>query len=229
MAAFREHVTFSTVIGMGYATSAYYLGTSWPLALLSGAACGIAGMLPDLDSASGRPTRELFGVTSCIVPLLLTQRLANAGLSPDETILLAGLVYLLIRFFGQWLLDKLTVHRGMFHSIPAAAIAAMAVFLAYHGSTATGRLLLAGGVLLGFLSHLVLDEIYSVDLRGVKIELNKAAGSALKFFSKNRMATATCWLLLAASSYFVCVDQGMVEPVHLRVAGFIMSPETHMR
>ena len=41
--------------------------------------------------------------------------------------------------------------------------------------------------MVGFLSHLVLDEIYSVDFRGARIKLKSSAGSAVKF-----MSSSTC-------------------------------------
>ena len=47
-----------------------------------------------------------------------------------------------------------------------------------------------GGVMVGFLSHLLLDELYSVDIRGVKVKLNKYAGTAVKLASPSFPATA---------------------------------------
>jgi hypothetical protein len=63
------------------------------------------------------------------------------------------------------------------------------------------RLFVAGGVMIGFLSHLVLDELYSVDFMGVGIRLNKYAGSALKLASPSRMATLATYVLLAGLAY----------------------------
>ena len=57
MAAFREHVTFSTVLGVGFAVGLKALGWEPGPALLAGGLCGLAGMFPDLDSDSGKPVR----------------------------------------------------------------------------------------------------------------------------------------------------------------------------
>src|SRR5580692_4668325 len=103
MAAFRQHITFSSALGLGYGALLTQWGVAWEHALLAGALCGVAGMLPDLDSDSGRPIRELFGVTAVAVPLLLLQRLRNAGATPEGTIILIALIYALIRFGGSWL------------------------------------------------------------------------------------------------------------------------------
>jgi membrane-bound metal-dependent hydrolase YbcI (DUF457 family) len=123
-------------------------------------------------------------------------------------------MYLAIRFGVAWLFRRLTVHRGMFHSLPAALIAAELVFLADNGPDTPGRMTLAVGVFLGFLSHLVLDELYSVDTRGLKVRLNKAAGSALKLASRSASATLVTWSLLAGLTYLVGVEQGYSRPIH---------------
>ena len=50
MPGFREHITGSTIVGIGYGTAAWYVGEIPPLTCLLGAGlCSVAGMLPDLD------------------------------------------------------------------------------------------------------------------------------------------------------------------------------------
>jgi hypothetical protein len=212
MAAFRQHMIFSASIGVGYAGSLSAMGVEKAHAALAGALCGAAGMLPDLDSDSGRPVRELFGLLAALLPLLFLHRLQHAGLSVEATILILSGLYLGIRFGLRWLFARLTVHRGMFHSLPAAFIAAEIAFLAHDCPEPTGQWLMAGGVLLGFLSHLVLDELYSVDASGLRIRLNKAAGSAIKLASKSLPATLTAWTLLGVLTYFVFINQGILPP-----------------
>lgn len=52
--------------------------------------------------------------------------------------------------------------------------------------------------MLGFLSHLVLDEIYAVNFNGIIPRLNQFAGSAVKLYSKSLVGNLTCYGLLAA-------------------------------
>ncbi|HEY7423661.1 MAG TPA: metal-dependent hydrolase [Gemmataceae bacterium] len=217
MAAFKQHVTFSSLLGIGYAAALAGSGVEWVHSVLAGGLCGIAGMLPDLDSPSGRPVRELFGITAIAVPLLILRRLRRSGMEPEEMVLLGAALYLFIRFGVAWVFKHLTVHRGMFHSIPAMLIAGEAVFLAHNSAEPYGRVTLAGGIMLGFLSHLVLDEIYSVDMNGVAIRFNKAAGSALKFFSKSWTATLGTWSLLGVLTYLVGAELGYFPPVQVQV------------
>lgn len=208
MAAFREHVTFSCVIGASYTGGLAYIGVDWTHSLLAGAVCGVSGMLPDLDSDSGRPVREMFGLTAAIVPLLMLPRLQSLGMTLEQAILLLACVYVLIRFGLSYMFKQLTVHRGMFHSIPAAVIAAEIGFLAHSCPEAGGAWVLGGGVLLGFLSHLVLDEIYSVDSMG---RAKKSAGTALKFLSNNLWANLATYTILAGLTYVVAMDAGYVR------------------
>jgi hypothetical protein len=217
LAAFKQHVTFSSLLGVGYAAALIGSGFEWVHSVLAGGLCGIAGMLPDLDSPSGRPVRELFSITAIAVPLLLLRRLRRSGMEPEEMVLLGAALYLFIRFGVSWAFKHLTVHRGMFHSIPAMLIAGEVVFLAHNSTEPYGRVTLAGGIMLGFLSHLVLDEIYSVDMNGVALRFNKSAGSALKFFSKSWTASLGTWSLLGVLTYLVGAEMGYFPPVHMQL------------
>jgi membrane-bound metal-dependent hydrolase YbcI (DUF457 family) len=217
MAAFKQHVTFSSVIGIGYAGALGYLGVEWTHSALAGALCGFAGMLPDLDSDTGKPVKELFGITAVLAPMLLIHRIERAGMSPEGAILFAAVAYATVRFGLAAVFRRLTVHRGMFHSIPAAIIAAEIVFLSHRCHEEYGRLTLSGGVLIGYLSHLVLDEIWAVDARGLIPKFNKAAGSACKFFSQSIPATLTTYVILTALTYGIGVELGYIEPIHLPI------------
>ena len=57
--------------------------------------------------------------------------------------------------------------------------------------------------MIGFLSHLVLDELYSVDFTGARLKLNKFAGSAVKFWSPSWPATLVCYAILGALGWSV--------------------------
>ena len=218
MAAFRQHLAVSTAVGVAYSGVLGYVGVEWSHGILGGALCAVSGMLPDLDSSSGKPVREIFGVTAAIAPLLLLHRMDNAGLTPEQIILVAVGLYLLIRFGVAWLFKNITVHRGMFHSLPAALVAAEIAFLAHDCPENYGRWIIGGGVLLGFLSHLVLDELSSIDASGLRIRLNRAAGSAIKLASKSTVATAFTWLLLGVLTYLVAVSEGVLQPIHSSLA-----------
>ena len=68
MPGFREHITGSTIVGIGYGTAAWYVGEIPPLTCLLGAGlCSVAGMLPDLDSGPGIPLKESVAFAAAVV------------------------------------------------------------------------------------------------------------------------------------------------------------------
>jgi len=207
MASYRGHLAFSTSLGFLYGGLAHrQLDFDPATAILGGGLTAVGGLLPDLDSNSGVPVRELFGLAAAVVPMLLWRRLMNAHLTDEQLFVFLGGIYLTIRFVLSRIFKHLTVHRGMFHSIPAVLIAGLLVYLSYHHPSIRTRLFLATGVMIGYLSHLILDEIWSVDFHGVAIRLSKSAGSALKLISPSIRATVTCYLIMLGLGYLAIVD-----------------------
>ena len=185
MAGFKTHITTSTVLGAAYGTGAFMLGDApWPTCVLGAGLCGVSGMLPDLDSGPGVPLRESVSFTAAVVPLLLIHRWQRFHLDPETMVLAGALVYLLIRFGMGRLLKSVTVHRGMFHSLPALAIVGELTYLICDHENPWARVFFASAVMLGFASHLVLDEIWSVDFKHLR--LKSSFGTAVKFWGD-------CW------------------------------------
>ncbi|HLJ11084.1 MAG TPA: metal-dependent hydrolase [Planctomycetaceae bacterium] len=212
MANYQTHLAVSGIMGVAYGTAASALCAFSPVhgALACCLTC-LAGMLPDLDSETGRPVREVFGALAAATPFLMSNRLEAWAGGRDGAVLLALAIYVAIRYGGANLLALLAVHRGMFHSIPAMLIAAELAFLACKFDSLRVRLLLAGGVAVGFASHLALDELYSVKWDGALVALKSSAGSAVKFLSKNWSANIVAYGLLASLSYAVLVDTGYIQ------------------
>jgi hypothetical protein len=202
MASYRGHLAFAGALGAAYGGAALWRWElDWGPALLAAGLTTLGGLLPDLDSDSGVPVRELFGITAAVTPFFLLPHLDVKGLSLEQKIVTLAAVYLFIRYALSTAFKHLSVHRGMFHSLPAMLIAGLATYLLYPGEDRLLRAFLAGGVMLGFLSHLVLDELCSVDFLGLRLHLNKYAGSALKLFSRSWTANLITYLLLAGLGY----------------------------
>jgi hypothetical protein len=212
MAAFRQHIQFSAALGVAYGVGLRMLGFDMSHCVMAGGLCGIAGMFPDLDSDSGRPVQEIFNIIGVIVSLFLFHRLRRrTGLEPEMLLVAATGCYLFIRFVVAKLFMHFTVHRGMFHSLPAALVAGLITYLVYENPNAMARLSMASGVSIGFLSHLLLDEIYSVKIGTGGISLKSSAGSAIKLFSSSWKATITCWSLLGSLGYVAGVQEGLIK------------------
>ncbi|MDB4614551.1 metal-dependent hydrolase, partial [bacterium] len=171
--------------------------------------CWVAGMMPDLDSQSGKPIRELFSLAAALAPLVLMQHLHALGGNTERAMFLGLIVYALVRYGGATLVGALSVHRGMFHSVPALLIAAELTFLFYKSPAANVKFFMAGAVAIGFLSHLVLDEMYSVQWNGGRLKLAKSAGSAMKMVGKHFWPNAVTYGLLGFLTFAVLVKTGL--------------------
>jgi membrane-bound metal-dependent hydrolase YbcI (DUF457 family) len=212
MAGYREHISVSGLLGAAYGAGlTFAIGFSPVQGTLAGVLTWVAGMLPDLDSQSGKPVREMFSLLAAAVPMVLMQHLLTVGENPENAMLLTVALYAAIRYGGAWLLGKVSVHRGMFHSIPAMLIAAELTYLGYKSEFHSVRLAMGLGVAIGFLSHLVLDEIYAVEWTGIRLRLNKFAGSALKLMGKSVVANVVTYGLLCALTYALLVDVGILK------------------
>ena len=194
MAGFKMHISTSTVVGIGYgAAGDLVFDMPLPVAAVSAGLCSIAGILPDLDSDSGKPVKELTAFSAAVIPMFMMDRLRNMGLPPESMVLAGGCVYIFIRFGLGEILKRYTVHRGMWHSIPAALTAAMIAALIVSGTVFEQRLFKVVAVLVGYLTHLTLDEIYSIEAGRGGFRLKKSFGTALKFWSNSRWANVSTY------------------------------------
>lgn len=202
MAGFSTHLGASTLLGIGYASAGHLqYELSLPACLLAGGLCSLGGILPDVDSDSGVPVRETLAFASAVTPLLVFERFRQLGLSNDSIVLACGLTYIIIRFGLGGLLKQYTVHRGMWHSVPAVAIAGLVVFLIGSGQGMEIRLYKTGAMLVGYTSHLMLDELYSFEMRKGLPRLKRSSGTALKLWGKSAWGNVSAYgklvLLLA--------------------------------
>jgi membrane-bound metal-dependent hydrolase YbcI (DUF457 family) len=196
MAGFKTHITVSSLLGAGYGGAAYWMyGVPWPTCVLAGGLCGVAGMLPDIDSDSGTPLRESVAFAAAVVPMMMLHHFQHWGLSHELIVLAGAAVYLLIRFGLSALLKRYTVHRGMFHSLPAAVIFGQIAFLLASGDDWRLRAYKAGAVVVGYLSHLLLDEIYSIQWSRGRVK--SSFGTALKLFGHSWPANLSAYAKLA--------------------------------
>jgi len=211
MAGFHTHITVSTVVGVGYAcVGSSVLDLPLSTCAIAGGLCSISGMMPDLDSDRAVPARETLSFLAATAPMLLFYRFHYEGLATEHILLFGAPLYLLIRFgFGEML--KVSVHRGMFHSIPAALIAGLIAYVICDTGVSLGRSFKGVGAIMGYLVHLILDEIWAVELKGGRFRLKKSFGTALKLFGESPKANSATWALLAGLSLFAANDKGHPE------------------
>jgi membrane-bound metal-dependent hydrolase YbcI (DUF457 family) len=93
------------------------------------------------------------------------------------------------------LFKRITVHRGLFHSLPGVALYGELVFLLLGYATDlpwSARWVVAGGGWAGGFSHLLLDELTAVDFEGRRLRNRRSLGTALNLWASN----ASGWSLL---------------------------------
>lgn len=212
MANFRTHISTSTALGVVYGIGGHFaFDLSIPHCVVAGTLCSVAGMLPDLDSDSGIPQREMLCFISVVVPMLMLRRLEALGMDREMMVFTAGLLYFFIRFGIGYMFKRYTVHRGMWHSLPAALIAGLATFIVCLSPNLEVRIFKAWAVVLGFVSHLLLDEIYAVDWNGRKIRVKKSFGTAMKWFSTNTWANVSTYGKLVILVILALGDASLME------------------
>ena len=214
MADFRKHITTSSLLGVAYGAAAHtFFHVPLSTCVLAGGLCGVSGMLPDVDSNSSKPLRESLAFGAAMVAMMTADRFAEIGMNPEWVVLAGAAVYLFVRFVLGQFLRRYTIHRGMFHSLPAAVIFGEIAFLLASGTDVRLRAYKAGAVVIGYLSHLVLDEMHSFQWRRGRLRLKRSFGTALKMFSHSWWATASTYIKLGLLTYIVLYEPGWMEQV----------------
>jgi membrane-bound metal-dependent hydrolase YbcI (DUF457 family) len=211
MADFRTHMTVSTLAGTLFGLGGYQSGMPWESCVIAGGLCSVSGMLPDLDSDSGIPLREAVAFAAAFIPMLMLDRLERVGLSHEMMLVATGCIYLFLRFGIAELFRRYTVHRGMWHSIPAAVIAALFAFLVSSSENINLRLFKTVAVLIGFLSHILLDELWSIEFRRGRYVFKHSFGTALKWWGDARIANVTTYAILLILATVAYHDEGLME------------------
>lgn len=206
MANFRTHITASTLFGAGYAVWGQAWGLPLDACLVAGGICSLAGILPDLDSDEGIPLRETVAFSAAVAPMLMIERFRELGMSAECMVLAGAAIYLTIRFGVAEVFKRYTVHRGMWHSLPAAVTLCLLTFLACSSADMTIRWYKALAALLGFVVHLALDEIYSVQVRRGRLRLKKSFGTALKLWGPNPWSNVSTYAKLALVAFLAFED-----------------------
>lgn len=197
MARFEQHVAVSFALGTGCGIFAHTgLTLPWQEAAVATIFCTIGGIVPDLDHPQSR-FAEFVLSTAAVLSAVFLLRLFQGSLSEMRTLGLLVALFWAVRWGLRQLLRRATVHRGMVHSLPACGIWTAMVFLALQGIPFPERAAIATAAGLGFLSHLVLDELFAfVDASGIRFTPKRSLGSALKLWSASRRASISAYLLL---------------------------------
>ncbi|MEO1958574.1 MAG: metal-dependent hydrolase [Nautiliaceae bacterium] len=184
MANFKTHLGVAAVVSGGGALLLYdKVGVKDALFLFVSGCIG--GILPDIDHDNSIPLRILQNISTLFVVFFVFLFFY------DKVNSLMLLIFMITGYIGSFLLfyifKKFTTHRGIIHSISFGVLLALLFnFVIFEVSNNQKLSLLAGFFLfLGYVTHLILDEIYSIDFMGRRIK--KSFGSALKLKGENQL------------------------------------------
>ncbi len=185
MANFTTHIAVGTLVSGSLATLTLAANVIAPENLIPITLAGVLGsVLPDIDLKESRPSRAMFGGLAIFFSFSVLFSAADR-LSIVELWMLWLGTLLLVRYGLRNIFHNVSVHRGIWHSILAGLFSAAATAVVFanvldrHEGVAW---LAAGFMFVGFLVHLTLDEIYSVDIEDKR--LKSSFGTALKLFDR---------------------------------------------
>lgn len=184
MANFKTHLNGAFAVSGALSIVGYKAGLLGGHEFLMCVALGtIGGLLPDIDSDNSTPIKLGFDFASLLVAFSLVMHWrSELSLLSLMALWLAG--YGLMRYGVFYVFTKITVHRGIIHSIPYMAVLALGlVMLNYHLLDTNAMTSWFYGLFLfiGSMVHLGLDEAYSVDL--LNSRLKRSSGTAMKLYS----------------------------------------------
>jgi hypothetical protein len=153
-------------------------------AIITACLFGLAGgLFPDLDSDTSKPLFLFFNIFSVIIAIISISFIIQQYTWLELFYIGTG-IYIVLRFVVIKLFMYLTVHRGVYHSIPSALLCGLSVTIICNKILNVPEALSwAYGLLisLNYLLHLLLDELISFNLLGLKMK--RSFGTALKLIS----------------------------------------------
>jgi hypothetical protein len=223
MADFKTHTVGAALISGIAATALFMTGEMSNLAVVGYFLLGVmGGLLPDIDSDTSVPLRIASHVLAVIGGFLALFTFGQR-LSLVELVILWLACFLTIRYGIFSIFTRITVHRGLIHSLPAGVgFALLAVLIAYHlvGSSALQAWFCGLFVFLGFIVHLLLDEFYSVNLVGM--QLKRSFGTAFNLGTlSNPYGTLALYIVLMGLFY--------ISPSPNSFMAFMMDGDIHNR
>ena len=218
MANFTTHIAAGTIAAGALATLTLAADVIAPENLVAVTLAGVLGsVLPVIDLKDSRPSRAMFAGLAIFFSFAVLFSFAGLYSIAELWILWLGTL-LLVRYGLHALFHHLAVHRGVWHSVLAALFSgtATAVVFSHVLGKPSGVAWLAGGFLfVGFLVHLALDEIYSVDVLDRRIKTS--FGTALKLFDRRYpWASASMAAALALAIWMAPPPRDFVDGISSR-------------
>ena len=203
MANFRTHIAVGVVASGMASTLTMAASVVPPSQVVTLALCGALGsILPDIDLQNSRASQAMFNGLGLFIAFAMLFKFSWKYSIAEMWIIWVG-TFLVVRFFGHRVFHKFAVHRGIFHSVIAGlffAFLTAAIFSHLFKADATLAWLAGTFMLLGYLVHLALDEIYSVDFHDNRIK--RSFGTALKLIDFKNNGASLAMATAAVIAFF---------------------------
>ncbi len=221
MANFSTHLTVASVASSMLASLVITVrGEQIEEAIVYFFAGALGGILPDIDSDNSAALKFIFTLFGVLISAFMMVQLAD-----EYAIVTLWVIcitsFLLVRFGLIQVFAKFTVHRGIFHSISSALFFWFSTtILCFHwvGLSALQSWLIGFFIFMGYTIHLLLDELYSVDLFNVRIK--RSFGTAFKFVYLKSAAASLCMIVM------ILITFKYTPPID-RFTHLILSQETY--
>lgn len=191
MANFTTHIAVGTVVSGALATLTLAADVVAPENLIAVTMAGVLGsVLPDIDLKESRPSKSMFAGLAVFFSFAVLFTFATQYSIAELWILWLGTL-VAVRYGLHAIFHRVSVHRGIWHSLLAGVFSAAAtavIFKHVLGRHEGVAWLAAGFMLAGYLVHLALDEIYSVDVMDTRIKAS--FGTALKLIDRRYPAAS---------------------------------------
>jgi membrane-bound metal-dependent hydrolase YbcI (DUF457 family) len=204
MANFPTHIAIGTVVSGALATVTTAANLVAPENIVAVTLAGVLGsVLPDIDLKDSRPARAMFAGLAVFFSFAVLFGLERKYSIAEMLVLWLGTL-VFVRYVAKEIFARFSYHRGIWHSLLAMAFCAFVTAWVYSRLLQRDEgvaWLAAGFMSVGYLTHLILDEIYSVDVMDTRIKAS--FGTALKFVDAKHwghtsaMAAATVLAFLA--------------------------------
>ena len=209
MANFQTHITVGVLTSGLISTVAMAAAVVTPSdAIFLTIAGTIGSIMPDIDLEGSKQSRTVFGGFGIFFAFIALFHYSQF-LSIAELCLLWLAIFVTVRYFIWRLFHEFTVHRGLFHSLLAN------IFFGVTGATIFYNLLeksdtvawMGGAIIfIGALTHLLLDELYSIDFAGNRVK--RSFGTALKLFDYKKPTSAILMTVVLAGVMYVAPPAG---------------------
>ena len=202
MANFTTHIGVGTIVSGALATLTLAADVVAPENLVAVTMAGVLGsVLPDIDLKDSRPSHALFSGLAVFFSFVVLFTFAHRFSVAELWILWLGTL-LTVRYFVHFVFHRMSYHRGIYHSILAGLFFAFftAVVFKHLLGRPEGVAWLAGGfTFIGYMVHLTLDEMYSVDVMDTRIKAS--FGTALKFIDRKHPGHSTAMALATVAAF----------------------------